>query len=141
MKKMSEKYTLVNYLYIVKTVFSHFAFLWPQLVSRILAFLVSQFCKKITFYQNLATISVGLKSVAQGLLHQLQVVYYANIISYIQLSREVACKTLTHLSTYPKSLYITPATFIKKKLNASQNGYKKQKTFMNSKPGQTQPKF
>ena len=63
-----------------------------------LSLLVSQFCKKIHFYQNLATISVGLKSVAQGLLHQLQVAYYANIISYIQLSREVACKTLTHLT-------------------------------------------
>ena len=37
----------------------------------------------------------------------LQVVYYANIISYIQLSREVACKTLTltHISTYTVNIY------------------------------------
>ena len=110
MKKMSEKYTLVNYLYIVKTVyFFSFCLFMASACVKNLSLLVSQFYKKITFYQNLATISVGLKSVAQGLLHQLQVVYYANIISYIQLSREVACKTLTHLSTYPKSLHITPA--------------------------------
>ena len=110
MKKMSEKYTLVNYLYIVQTVyFFSFCLFMASACVKNLSLLVSQFYKKITFYQNLATISVGLKSVAQGLLHQLQVVYYANIISYIQLSREVACKTLTHISTYPKSLYITPA--------------------------------
>ena len=110
MKKMSEKYTLVNYLYIVKIVyFFLFCLFMASACVKNLSLLVSQFYKKITFYQNLATISVGLKSVAQGLLHQLQVVYYANIISYIQLSREVACKTLTHISTYPKSLYITPA--------------------------------